>query len=359
MRGRSRAEKSTSLRSSSLRPEVFPETGESSSYMWVLVCRQIRPSAKGEAAVVVASVTRISPAPDLVEELLEVVQVEFILQAGAPRLQEDGKIGIGQDRIHELLRPEPVQPEGEAPLEIRPRQEQRPAGVFPEPRPEEPARLQRLPEQPLDVLRGDERQELPCGKFVGQHQQDAVVVHEDFEVIVVFLLPGRLQGQAERPVDPAAPEGVEDDLLPVRGVQGIVEVLDQEVPAVGEIRPRRLPLPLQMADQLVRRRFVQEIVPAELLLQGRGVEAAVERLRERAGSSPKSENPGSCSSARQKGKMPGFRIDRDHLHVVVGHLPDPPDLRAQGEGVADPAAPRRTPRRARRSWLCVSSTRRS
>ena len=54
------------------------------------------------------------------------------------------------------------------------------------------------------------------------------------------------------------------------GVQGIVEVLDQEMPAVGKIRPRRFPLPLQMADQLVRRRLVQEVVPAELLLQRRG-----------------------------------------------------------------------------------------
>ncbi len=53
-------------------------------------------------------------APDLVEEPLQVLQVEFILQAGAPGLQEDGKIGVGQDRIQELLRPEPVQPEGQA-----------------------------------------------------------------------------------------------------------------------------------------------------------------------------------------------------------------------------------------------------
>ena len=52
------------------------------------------------------------PAPDLVEESVEILQVEFILEAGAPRLQEDGKIGVGEDRVHELLRPEPVRARG-------------------------------------------------------------------------------------------------------------------------------------------------------------------------------------------------------------------------------------------------------
>lgn len=47
--------------SSWLKADAFPEAGVSSSYMCVLVCFQIRPSAKGEAAAVVTSVTRIRP----------------------------------------------------------------------------------------------------------------------------------------------------------------------------------------------------------------------------------------------------------------------------------------------------------
>ena len=192
-------------------------------------------------------------------------------------------------------------------LKSRPREQERPAGVFPELRPEEAARLQGPPQQPLEVLRGDEGEEISRGKLVGQHEEDAVVVLEDLEVIVIFLLPGRLQGQAEGPVDPAAPEGVEDDLLPVRRVQRIVEVLDQEMAAVGKIGPRRLPLPLQMADQLVGRRLVQEIVAAELILQGRVVEAAVDALRGRGGSAPRSGNPGSSPRPARRGRCRVWR----------------------------------------------------
>jgi len=81
-----------------------------------------------------------------------------------------------------------------------------PAGVFPEPRPEKAARLQGPPEQPLHIFGGHEGKDIPQVKFVRQHQAETIVIFNDLQMIGVFLLPGRLEGQAEGPVDPAAPE---------------------------------------------------------------------------------------------------------------------------------------------------------
>ncbi len=40
------------------------------------------------------------------QDLLETLQVEFVLQAGAPGFQEDRKIFIGQDGLQQFLRPQ-------------------------------------------------------------------------------------------------------------------------------------------------------------------------------------------------------------------------------------------------------------
>ena len=52
---------------------------------------------------------------------------------------------------------------------------------------------------------------------MGEHQQETIVVFDDFEVVMIFFFPGRLQGKAERPVDFSAPERVED-YLPLSAV---------------------------------------------------------------------------------------------------------------------------------------------
>ena len=111
---------------------------------------------------------------------------------------------------------------------------------------------------------------------MGQHQQDTVVILDDFQVIVISLLPGRLQGQAERPVDFAAPEGMQDHLFAVRRVQGIVKVFDQQMMPVRQVGPGRFLLSLQKIDELIGRGLIHEIFPAQLLFQRRCVESALE-----------------------------------------------------------------------------------
>ena len=76
---------------------------------------------------------------------------------------------------------------------------------------------------------------------VGEHEQEAIVVVDDLETVTVSLLPCRLQGQAEGPVDPAAPERVEYHLLRVGGVEGVLKMLDEQMAAVGQVERLSLP----------------------------------------------------------------------------------------------------------------------
>ena len=98
---------------------------------------------------------------------------------------------------------------------------------------------------------------------MGEHEEKAVVILDDLEVVAILLLPGRLQGQTERPVDPAAPEGVDNHLLRARGVQRVLEMLHEDVAAVGKIALRLLPLPPEKGDQPFSGHRVEEVIAHE------------------------------------------------------------------------------------------------
>ena len=155
-------------------------------------------------------------------------------------------------------------------LKLVPGQQERAARILPELGPEEGALLQAQTQQPLQVFRCDQGKDGVGGKIVGEHEQEAIVVLDDLQVVTVFFLPGGLKGQAEGPVDPSAPEGVEYHLLRARGIEGVLKMLDEQVVAVGEVGSRRLPLPLQVADQFVGGAIVEEIVPEKLFARGTG-----------------------------------------------------------------------------------------
>ena len=168
------------------------------------------------------------------------VQVELILQASTPGLQKNGKIRVASDGFQQGLGPKTIQPEGQAPLKIPARKPQGPAGVFSEFRSKEPALLQGLSEQPFQVFRRYQGQDLcPDGKVLGQPRRKCRRYSGSFQGGRELLLPGRLEGQAERSVDLTAPEGMQDNRPFVLGIHGSLEVFDQQVMPVWEFGPGR------------------------------------------------------------------------------------------------------------------------
>ena len=64
---------------------------------------------------------------------------------------------------------------------------------------------------------GHEREQLFGIHALGHHEHDVIVGGEGFERALVLALPRLAERDSERPVDLAAPEGVQDDLVGFRG----------------------------------------------------------------------------------------------------------------------------------------------
>jgi hypothetical protein len=78
----------------------------------------------------------------LAEQRAEATEVELVLQAGAPGLQQQREVGEVAHRVEQPLAALAIEPERHAVALVATRQQQRPAGVLAEAGAEEPRALQ-------------------------------------------------------------------------------------------------------------------------------------------------------------------------------------------------------------------------
>ena len=73
------------------------------AYMYLLTCSQLRAAAKGLANWFRASLHRMTPASSSPSTRAQRLQVELVLQAAPPGLQQDGEVGVAGDGLQKLF----------------------------------------------------------------------------------------------------------------------------------------------------------------------------------------------------------------------------------------------------------------
>ncbi len=171
----------------------------------------------------------------------------------------------------------------------------------------------------------------------GQRQNHAVVVVEELRPLAEALLAGRGQRPGQRPVDPTAPQGVDDHLLEVVAAGRAGGVLDQH-PVPGRQHAGRRPLLEQQPAQRDRRLGLEQQPLAEGGEQR--VPVVEPRLRPREQRAhPFGEVHGAVALVGAPERGHGGATGRRREDVVVGDALDAPPLHAKGEAVADRALP--------------------
>ena len=234
MRGRRWDAKTSSRTRSGRRRLSAGRAGRSSSYISRLVWRQATCSAKGDGASVVTCRTVVRPSPISREALAQRVELEGVVQALAPGLEDQGEVAKLRHHLQHLLGSLPVEPEGGAPLPAGAGQQQGAAGGLAEAGAEEAGVLELLAQQLLDALGGNQREGVVGRGAGGVGDDDAVVAVDDLGVSAEVRPPGGGQGIGEGAVDAAAPHGVEDELAGEAAAVGRGGVLDDELVAVGQ-----------------------------------------------------------------------------------------------------------------------------
>ena len=127
------------------------------------------------------------PAAELGEELLQSIQVEVVPQAGAPGLQQEGKLRVTANSVQQGLGTPAHKPEGHTAPEVRARKEQGPSGVLPKAGAEVAALLQAQPQKlfelrsPGPCLPNHQGQQLSDVQFLRGHDHETVIIREDLE----------------------------------------------------------------------------------------------------------------------------------------------------------------------------------
>ena len=268
--------------------------------------------------------------PNALQHLLQRRQIEHVLQAGAIRLQHDGEAGIAQRRRHQVLRLQPLRPQGAARVRAPPGQQQRARRVLAEVRGEQRRPRQLLQHQLLDLL-GLGHQRRQGRGLVGarEAQHDAVVAPQALHLEAGGGAQARLQRQGPRRVD-SRPERRQDADAPV--AQLVAEALDGQL-AVGGQRARRRALVRHVAPQ----------VPGGPLLdggrlgqpgQGRLLLLLADLAHEGAQRLPQFQGAARALAApeRHLARLAGGGRDD---HAIARDLRDAPGGRAQQERLAD------------------------
>ena len=267
------------------------------------------------------------------------LEVELVLEAGAPSFQQHREVRQRLGGRHQLLGLQPGEPQRHALLEAALGEQEGPPGTFPEAGTEESRCLQRLPQQRLEVGRRHQAQQQRRVHRLFRLHGDGVVVHVHLGLAREPLLPGGPQRQRQRLVDAPAPQRVQDHLLlsvrpPVAAGSGL-DMLDQQVVGVGQVAAGRLPLPFEEAGEFVRGAGV-ESEPVQHGLQAGSVavgEPVVGGLQELADALGEVEAAGVVLGPPER--RAGPRRGRSHQHVAVGDALDPPRLGTQVERFAD------------------------
>ena len=223
----------------------------------------------------------------------QVLEVELVLEAGPPGLQENGEVRVAPDRVQEFLGLEAAHPQGQPLPEPGTAKQQGPPGRLPEPGPEKPGALQTPAQQLFHGGAFDQGEEPLSARLIrGQDQGRQSFAREYLRPGAVTLLPGRGQGQAQGPVDPAAPEGVDDDL----GCPGPCPpgggVLHQDVMAVRQGGVGGLLLVFQKTGQYLGRGLVPGRTLGPAGPQSPAPPAAPGPILGTGPSFPRNENPG-------------------------------------------------------------------
>ncbi len=98
-----------------------------------------------------------------------------------------------------------------------------------------------------------------------RQEHHAFIVRRHFQLMSEALLPGGRERVRERLVHPSTPHGVEHYLFSRRGVERVVEMLDKQVSAVRERRPRSDFLPPEEIGELACRGGFHQKPVAEIV----------------------------------------------------------------------------------------------
>ena len=271
------------------------------------------------------------------QAVAQAVQIEVVVQAAAPGLDENGEILVAAHGLDELLGAQTIEPQRHATLEALARQEQGAGGVLAEASPEEARRFELAAQQGLDLFDGDEVEEVVDRERDGQRQAQAFVVGHDLEPGAVPLFPGGADADGQRSQDAAAPLGMENHPLGVEAVRRIVVMLDQNMVTVRQDRARGVELLAQMQHQLVQRGLVEVAAARHLGWPGRVLEARGRLFEEEANLLAQRPVPVDGLAAPEGGHAQ--LRSADHQHVLMGDAGDLPRLRTDRELVADAALP--------------------
>jgi len=237
------------------------------------------------------------------------------------RLEQHREVPEPLHHLHQVLRPDPQQPERSAPIRAPARQEQRARRVLAEQGPEERRDLQLPKEQLVDLPRAGKLGHELDGRILlapGEPDHEPVVVGERLHLDVQRVADPGPGDQEPGVVDPPAERRVHDDAMVAELVQ---EVLDHDDPVARQL-PQRFPELEQVRPQVERRPRVQAAPVPHPLHELRLVDP------ELVGTAGKVAVP-----ERHPGQRAGSLRDDD---LVLVHGLDAPDRGPEDERVPKP-----------------------
>ena len=144
-------------------------------------------------------------------------EIELVHKTGAPSLQQDGEVRQRPSGREQLFRLQARHPQRHALVEAALGDEQRPPGALAKAGAEEPRRLQRLPQQRLEVRRRHQIEQPRRVEVRRNLRHDDVVVRMHIRLGGEPLAPSGAQRERQRLVHAPAPERVQHHLaLPLR-----------------------------------------------------------------------------------------------------------------------------------------------
>ena len=278
------------------------------------------------------------PRLQFLQELLETLQIELILQAGAPGLQENREISQRQDGIQKLLGLEAAHPQGHPFSPPAPLEKQRPSRAFPEPGPEKSRPLQAHSQQILHPSAFQKRKQLLPPNLVGEQDRQAVVSHVELQAVAVPRLPGSTQGHGQGTVDLPPPKGVQHDHV-ARSPPGTgAHLFDHQMVPMGKGASGLYSLPSQEINEPFSRLRVHAVDLPQRIREGRVLQASVGFFQKFSDLLRKVKFPAALFALPERGRH-SFRWGWKHKDIVVRDLADLPGLRTQGKGIPDRSLP--------------------
>ena len=175
-----------------------------------------------------------SPRFQFAQQLARRRNIELVLQAGAPRLEQNGEVLEARNRIEQLLRTQTAHPQRHALVEAPSGQKQRPLGAGAEAGAEKPRALQTLLQKGFEAGGRDHGEQFLRFEIVRQEDAYAVVGGEHLEMLAKTIFPGGVQRHGIGSVNASTPQCVQDDLIARITARPGARALDDDMVAVGQ-----------------------------------------------------------------------------------------------------------------------------